>query len=362
MAIDKSYYTIITDVGKAKIANASVTGNKVGFVKIQLGDGGGSEYTPTESQTALKNVVWEGNIGNTTTDETAPNCIILESLIPSSVGGFMIREIGYLDDENNLIAISKYKECYKPSIEQGAVVDMKVKTVLIVSNVNNIELKIDPTIIFATLKDIQDLETKIGTTKTELTSNIETAKTELNTRIDTENEKQNIKIDQLIAGGSNVASTQTITIDDWVEDAESGFKATVTHGLLTQRIVVNIIDATTKENVVTNFKIIDDNSIEIRSEVKVELNVYVINGNAETHFINATVDDNRVSEMTTYSSKKIEDSISRIQLIDTSISITDANNRFTSNKLDGVLEEIMVEISGQRTKGITIVNNLIDMI
>ncbi|HBF0343515.1 TPA: phage tail protein [Clostridioides difficile] len=190
MAIDKSYYTIITDVGKAKIANASVTGNKVGFVKIQLGDGGGSEYTPTESQTELKNVVWEGNIGNTTTDETAPNCIILESLIPSSVGGFMIREIGYLDDENNLIAISKYKECYKPSIEQGAVVDMKVKTVLIVSNINNIELKIDPTIIFATLKDIQDLDakisnvnTKIDTTKTELTSNIETAKTELNTRI-----------------------------------------------------------------------------------------------------------------------------------------------------------------------------------
>ncbi|HBF8529266.1 TPA: phage tail protein [Clostridioides difficile] len=183
MAIDKSYYTIITDVGKAKIANASVTGNKVGFVKIQLGDGGGSEYTPTESQTALKNVVWEGNIGNTTTDETVPNCIILESLIPSNVGGFMIREIGYLDDENNLIAISKYKECYKPSIEQGAVVDMKVKTVLIVSNVNNIELKIDPTIIFATLKDIQDLDTKIDTTKTELKSNIETTKTELNRKI-----------------------------------------------------------------------------------------------------------------------------------------------------------------------------------
>ncbi|MBY2478647.1 phage tail protein [Clostridioides difficile] len=314
MAIDKSYYTIITNVGKAKIANASVTGNKVGFVKIQLGDGGGSEYTPTESQTELKNVVWEGNIGNTTTDETAPNCIILESLIPSSVGGFMIREIGYLDDENNLIAISKYKECYKPSIEQGAVVDMKVKTVLIVSNVNNIELKIDPTIIFATLKDIQELDTKIDTinakidtTKTELTSNIETAKTELNTRIDTENEKQNIKIDQLIAGGSNVASTQTITIDDWIDNQEGGFKATVTHSLLTQRITVSIIDATTKDNVVPDFTIIDDNSIEIRSEIKTELNVYVINGNAQTSLINVNIDDNRVSEMTAYSSKKIED-------------------------------------------------------
>ena len=201
------------------------------------------------------------------------------------------------------------------------------------------------------VKKLKNVPNNTNTEIEKVNTNIETAKTELNT-----------KIDQLIAGGSNVASTQTITIDDWVDDTENGFKATVTHGLLTQRIVVNIIDATTKENVVTNFKIIDDNSIEIRSEVKVELNVYVINGNAETHFINATVDDNRVSEMTTYSSKKIEDSISRIQLIDTSISITDANNRFTSNKLDGVLEEIMVEISGQRTKGITIVNNLIDMI
>ena len=320
MATDKSYYTILTDIGKAKIANASLVGEKVDFVKIQLGDGGGNEYNPTEEQTALKNIVWEGKVGNVKTDESMTNCLILESLIPASAGGFVVREIGYLDTEGNLLAISKYRSAYKPKVEDGAVIDMKVKTIFVVSNVNNIELKIDPTIIFATLKDLQDLDTKIGTvntkidtTKAELTSNIETAKTELNTRIDTENEKQNIKIDQLIAGGSNVAYTQRVAIDDWVEDAENGFKATVTHSLLTQRIVVNIIDVTTKENVVTNFKIIDDNSIEIRSEVKAELNVYVINGNAETHFINATVDDNRVSEMTTYSSKKIEDRFVNIE-------------------------------------------------
>ncbi|HBY2626688.1 UNVERIFIED_CONTAM: phage tail protein [Clostridioides difficile] len=319
MAIDKSYYTIITDVGKAKIANASVTGNKVGFVKIQLGDGGGSEYTPTESQTALKNVVWEGNIGNTTTDETAPNCIILESLIPSNVGGFMIREIGYLDDENNLIAISKYKECYKPSIEQGAVVDMKVKTVLIVSNVNNIELKIDPTIIFATLKDIQDLETKIGTvntkidtTKTELTSNIETTKTELNTRIDTENEKQNIKIDNIIAGGVNVSHTHIIEVADWTLNNETNmYEVTINHPLLTKRILIALYDEI-GEALTPNARAIDDNSILVRNEENIKMYVYLINGNAETHFINATVDDNRVSEMTTYSSKKIKEEMNKI--------------------------------------------------
>ncbi|MCC0753024.1 phage tail protein [Clostridioides sp. ZZV13-5731] len=183
MATDKSYYTILTDIGKAKIANASLVGEKVDFVKIQLGDGGGNEYNPTEEQIALKNVVWEGKVGNVKTDESMTNCLILESLIPASAGGFVVREIGYLDTEGNLLAISKYRSAYKPKVEDGAVIDMKVKTIFVVSNVNNIELKIDPTIIFATLKDLQDLDTKIDTTKTELTSNIETVKTDLNNKI-----------------------------------------------------------------------------------------------------------------------------------------------------------------------------------
>ncbi|HGM3394018.1 TPA: phage tail protein, partial [Clostridioides difficile] len=170
--------------------------------------------------------------GNTTTDETAPNCIILESLIPSSVGGFMIREIGYLDDENNLIAISKYKECYKPSIEQGAVVDMKVKTVLIVSNVNNIELKIDPTIIFATLKDIQDLETKIGTVNTK----IDTTKTELNNKIGdttqlTTTDKTNI-VSAINEVKTSVDSIETTAEKTSIKDTDNLFESDNVEGAL----------------------------------------------------------------------------------------------------------------------------------
>ncbi|HBG2461026.1 TPA: phage tail protein [Clostridioides difficile] len=300
---DEQFYTILTNIGKAKIANAGMLGKSVVLEKIQAGDGGGNYYNPTEDQTALKNKVWEGNINSFDKDENNPNWIIATACVPGSIGGFTVREMGLIDNEGDMIAVCKSPETYKPKVGNGAMKDLYLKFIIEVSNVEKVTLVVDPTAIFLTKKDeekivasISKLDTKIDTTKTELTSNIETTKTELNT-----------KIDQLIAGGSNVASTQTITIDDWVEDAENGFKATVTHSLLTQRIVVNIIDATTKENVVTNFKIIDDNSIEVRSETRSELNVYVINGNAETHFINATVDDNRVSEMTTYSSKKIED-------------------------------------------------------
>ncbi|MCU6011030.1 phage tail protein [Clostridioides difficile] len=305
---DEQFYTILTNIGKAKIANAGMLGKSVVLDKIQAGDGGGNYYNPTEDQTALKNKVWEGNINAFDKDENNPNWIIATACVPGSIGGFTVREMALIDNEGDMIAICKSPETYKPKVGNGAMKDLYLKFIIEVSNVEKVTLVVDPTAIFLTKKDeekivasISKLDTKIDTTKTELTSNIETAKTELNT-----------KIDQLIAGGSNVASTQTITIDDWMEDAENGFKATVTHSLLTQRIVVNIIDATTKENVVTNFKIIDDNTIEIRSETRSELNVYVINGNAETHFINATVDDNRVSEMTTYSSKKIHEEISKV--------------------------------------------------
>ncbi|MBY2032263.1 phage tail protein [Clostridioides difficile] len=236
MATDKSYYTILTDIGKAKIANASLVGEKVDFVKIQLGDGGGNEYNPTEEQTALKNVVWEGKVGNVKTDESMTNCLILESLIPASAGGFVVREIGYLDTEGNLLAISKYRSAYKPKVEDGAVIDMKVKTIFVVSNVNNIELKIDPTIIFATLKDLQDLDTKIDTTKTELTNNIETAKTELNNKIgDTTKlettDKTNI-VSALNEVKTSVDSIETTAEKTSIKDTENLFESDNVEGAL----------------------------------------------------------------------------------------------------------------------------------
>ena len=48
------YYTLLTEIGKAAIANATALGTRVDFAKIKVGDGGGSAYIPTETQTELK--------------------------------------------------------------------------------------------------------------------------------------------------------------------------------------------------------------------------------------------------------------------------------------------------------------------
>ncbi len=180
---EQQYFTLVTDIGKAAIANASITGEKVDFAKIKVGDGGGSSYTPNESQTALKNVVWESTLEHAQGDKDNPNWVVIQKFIPGDVGGFEIREVGLFDSKDQLLAVSSYPTTYKPKADSGTVKELLIKVILVVSNVANINLKVDPTVILATLKDLQDLDSKIDTNKTELTSNIETAKTELNNKI-----------------------------------------------------------------------------------------------------------------------------------------------------------------------------------
>ena len=160
--MSKEYYSLVTKVGQAKIANASVYGTKVDIKTIKLGDGNGAEYNPTEDQTDLKRVVYTGAVGAVRIDPDRGNTIILESIIPQDQGGFTIREIGYYDTDGDLIVIAKYKSQYKPVIGSGATVDMKVNTLIVVSNTENVELKIDNTLIFATKEDVNKVDKKIG--------------------------------------------------------------------------------------------------------------------------------------------------------------------------------------------------------
>ncbi|GAA0076205.1 hypothetical protein UT300005_05830 [Clostridium sp. CTA-5] len=155
-------YTIVTNIGKAKITNATVYGTKVNFVKLKVGDGNGNYYEPSETQTDLVHTVWEGNINNVLSGgEENPNWIITQTVIPPTIGGFFIREAGIFDNEDNLLAISKYPESYKPSMEDGSTSDLTIELIFEVSNSDSISLKIDPLVTTASKKDLNDLDEKI---------------------------------------------------------------------------------------------------------------------------------------------------------------------------------------------------------
>ncbi|MFV3013547.1 phage tail protein, partial [Clostridium botulinum] len=169
----EKFYTILTKVGKAKIANATALGNKVNFTTLKVGDGGGKYYNPTEEQEDLVNEVWQGNINSIRVDENNPNWVVIEVIIPSSVGGFMIREAGVFDDENNMLAIGKYPETYKPQAQDGSTKDLVIRTNLEISNTSSVTLKVDPTVILATKKDIEIITSSMNELDKRITKNEE---------------------------------------------------------------------------------------------------------------------------------------------------------------------------------------------
>ena len=65
---DEQFYTILTNIGKAKVANAALLNNNVTLKTLKVGDSNGSYYNPTEDQKDLKNTVYTCNVGSVTVD------------------------------------------------------------------------------------------------------------------------------------------------------------------------------------------------------------------------------------------------------------------------------------------------------
>lgn len=158
----ENFYTILTKVGQAKIANATALGTKVNFTTLKAGDSNGSYYNPTETQQNLVHTVWQGNINSIRVDAENPSWLIIEVVIPPNAGGFTIREVGIFDDEGYMLAVGKYPETYKPQAADGSTKDITIRTILEVSNSASVTLKIDPTTTLATQKDIQELRNQIN--------------------------------------------------------------------------------------------------------------------------------------------------------------------------------------------------------
>lgn len=168
----EQFYTILTNTGKAKIANSLPTGTKVNLTTLKVGDSNGTYYNPSETQTDLVHTVYSCNVTSVEVDSTNSNWINITSVIPSDQGGFTIREVGVFDDGGNLIAIGKYPETYKPTASDGSTKELYLKMTLEVSNSSSVTLKIDPTVILATKSDINTLTTSMNNSISTITSQL----------------------------------------------------------------------------------------------------------------------------------------------------------------------------------------------
>ena len=144
-----TYYTLLTTVGQAQIANAIMLSQKVNLTHMAVGDGNGNPTTPNENQTSLVNEVYRAQVNQLSTDPDNASYLIAEMIVPTNVGGWSVREVGLFDSDENLIAVANFPETYKPKLEEGSGRDLIIRIILQVRNAEAITLKIDPAIILA---------------------------------------------------------------------------------------------------------------------------------------------------------------------------------------------------------------------
>lgn len=153
---DKTYGTLVTDYGIQLIAAAVMEGKKINITDLAVGDGGGAYYQPTPNMTGLKNECWSGPIKSVSVNKDSPNIIDITAIIPSTVGGFTIREMAVKDDIKNTIAICNTPDTEKVIISSGAAGEIELTMHIEISNADAISFIIDPNVVTATKKDIED--------------------------------------------------------------------------------------------------------------------------------------------------------------------------------------------------------------
>ncbi|HCA7137381.1 TPA: phage tail protein [Citrobacter sedlakii] len=157
------FYTLLTEIGAAKLANAAALGVPLKITHMAVGSGGGVLPTPNAQQTALVAEERRAALNMLYIDPQNSSQIIAEQVIPENEGGWWIREVGLFDETGALIAVGNCPESYKPKLAEGSGRTQTVRMVLITSSTDNITLKIDPAVVLATRKYVDDkvLELKV---------------------------------------------------------------------------------------------------------------------------------------------------------------------------------------------------------
>lgn len=142
------YYNVTTNLGDAEIANAIATNTKLNITHIAFGDGNGSVPTPNKARTSLVREVHRQAVTKYERHATNANWIVIETIIPSDIGGFTIREMGIIAN-GKLISHGSHAPFEKVADPSG-VSEYRLRFTQNVTDGSVVELTLDESLIYAT--------------------------------------------------------------------------------------------------------------------------------------------------------------------------------------------------------------------
>lgn len=145
-----AYKTIHTAVGLELMTQAEAAGTQIRLTHIAVGDGNGNPITPVEGMTQLVRERHRAAVNRVWQDPSIANQFSAEIIIPATVGGFTLREVGVFDASGNLFVVGNLPDTYKPTHTDGAYSDTVIRVDFMVTNASVVQIMVDPNVVVAT--------------------------------------------------------------------------------------------------------------------------------------------------------------------------------------------------------------------
>lgn len=150
-----TYYTLLTMIGAAEFVNAKAANITVPFTHLAVGDGNGAAIIPAEGMKSLVREVHRVPISSITADVNNPNWLVIEAVLPTSIGGWTVREVGLIGGAAaKLLAVGNFPDTYKPQLAEGSARDIVIRMIIQVGNTSVVQLTVDPSVALATSQSI----------------------------------------------------------------------------------------------------------------------------------------------------------------------------------------------------------------
>lgn len=147
-----TFSTIHTTYGLQQMAAAEGSGVPINLPTMAVGDGGGNPTTPDPSQTTLVREMYRAAVNRIYQPDPSGNPLLYaaELIVPATVGGFTLREVGVIDANGGMYLVGNLPDTYKPNSSEGAFSDTVVRVQFMVSNAGVVTLQVDPNVAVAT--------------------------------------------------------------------------------------------------------------------------------------------------------------------------------------------------------------------
>ena len=149
----KKYLAVLTPAGEMKLAAAALNNEPVGFSVMAVGDGNGETPDP-QGRGDLVNERYRAPLNRLVIADQGANVIRAEMVMLPQVGGFWLREAAVYDEQGVCLAVASLPPSYKPQLVEGSGRLHSVNLWIAVSNTADVELKADPSVILATVEEV----------------------------------------------------------------------------------------------------------------------------------------------------------------------------------------------------------------